>query len=178
MTDSRTEPAAHDHSTQSPDLRFPRNAVITQTFANHAHIKTGVMCNQNAAVHDRLNYFPQLRKRGRIRHKLRTYAGQLRVEPVKPLPRVHKIKILFYDFCIFHHTDADSAYAVIVPVRRFHIKNNVSGHSVILKKKSFLSLYIPLLFKVTNCDFKQTEFLVHFQSISSFAFLQDSNLES
>ena len=147
VTDSRTEPAAHDHSTQSPDLRFPRNAVITQTFANHTHIKAGVMGNQNAAVHDRLNNFPQLRKRGRIRHKLRTYAGQLRVEPIKPLPRVHKIKILFYDFCIFHHTDADSAYAVVV-------------------------------LKVTNCDFKQTEILVHFQFISSFSFFQDSNLES
>lgn len=133
VTDSRSEPATHDHSTQSPDLRFPHNAVITQTFANHAHIKAGVMGNQNTAAHDRLNYFPQLRKRGRIRHKLRTYAGQLRVEPIKPLSRVHKIKILVYDFCIFHHTDADSAYAVIVPVRRFHIKNNVSGHNVILK---------------------------------------------
>ena len=124
------------HRNSAQILRSTRNIdfIMHQAAAEHAHIKRSIVCSKDPAQHGIPDLVPQLWKRRRILNDLRRDPRQSNVERVEMCLRIDQRRKRIDDSPLLDHGDSDTAHAVVIGVRRFHVKGNEAFHQLSLTR--------------------------------------------
>ena len=125
---SRQYAASHLDRADITGIRPPVDAVRLQALAKDPEVEHRIVCQQHAAGHQRLDDRPEFSEVGLAPDRLLIDAGQLNVEGVERLFRVHQRVELLDHFPVFYDRNANGTHPVVPSVRRFHVECYESRH--------------------------------------------------